>query len=104
MSDDLNIWLKLGSWVGMASSVIVLIVGIVAFLRSRNIGWLLLSAWCVFSLLAALTAMYILPGQLGIVFAFTGVVASGLLVAAVCLLAFSKPKQEIKKECQADQN
>ena len=92
MSDDLNIWMKLVSWVSAAGGFVILVLGIVAFVRSRNVGWLLLSAWSVFSLLAGLIATYILPGQPGMVFACTGVVAEGLLLAGLCLLAFSKPK------------
>ncbi len=90
MNDDLNVWMKLQSWVGMASSIIVLFLGVVAFIRNKNVGWLLLSAWCFFSLIAGITAMYILPGQPGMVFAISGVVASALLVLAICLLAFPK--------------
>jgi hypothetical protein len=90
MNDKLNIWMTLESSVSAVSSVIVLIVGIVAFIRNKNAGWLLLSGWCLFSLLAGVTAIFILPGQPGMVFAFSGVVASGLLVIGVCLLAFSR--------------
>ncbi len=92
MSDDLNVWMKLQSSVSVVSSVIVSIVGITAFVRQKNAGWLLLSGWCFFSLLAGVSAMFILPGQPGMVFAFSGVIASGLLVTGVCLLAFSKTK------------
>ena len=91
MNDDLNIWMKLVSWSSIGGSFVIMILGIVAFVRNRNTGWLLLSVWSVFTLLGGVIATYILPGQPGMIFACTGVVAEALLVAGLCLLAFSKP-------------
>jgi uncharacterized membrane protein YfcA len=89
VNDDLNIWMKLESGVSAISSVIVLAVGIVAFIRKRNPGWLLLSLWSLFSLIAGVVATYLLPEQPGQIFAFTGIVASVLLAAGVYMLARS---------------
>ena len=90
MNDDLTPLLKLGSVVGMVVNGVVCFVGIMAFLRSKNWGWLSLSAWGLLSLCAGVTAMFILEGMPGTWFALSGFVASGLLLLGVCLLAFPK--------------
>ena len=88
----MTIWMKLETWMGMATSATVIVLSIVAFIRHKNAGWLLLSGSFLFSLSAGVITMYILAGRPGMVFALTDIVASGMLIAAVCLLALSKSK------------